>query len=191
MKINDALRTTRYQSGKSQEYMALELGVTRRTIMNWENGISEPSVTQAITWFKLVKKSPIPYLLQISYPELDQISSKDADAKVLASLIKIINDLPAEGVRQLMYLFFGNHGSSPRAVLQMINAHLQTPMKDRIAHGQLTVTNYEIAKRTKTLTQPDHIQPDLEYLNAAIETAKDAVEKDEKEYAMVDLYEKI
>ena len=191
MKINDALRTTRYQSGKSQEYMALELGVTRRTIMNWENGISEPSVTQAITWFKLVKKSPIPYLLQISYPELDQISSKDTDAKVLASLIQIINDLPVEGVRQLMYLFFGNHGSSPRAVLQMINAHLQTPMKDRIAHGQLTATNYEIAKRTKTLTQPDHIQPDLKYLNAAIETAKDAVEKDAKEYAMVDLYEKI
>lgn len=190
MKINDALRTTRYQSGKSQEYMALELGVTRRTIMNWENGISEPSVSQTIAWFKLVHKSPIPYLLQITYPELDHISYKDTDAKILASLIQIINDLPKEGIRQLMYLFFGNHGSSPRAVLQMINAHLQTPMKDRIAHGQLTATNYELAKRTGTLTQPDHIQPDLDFLKAAIDTAKDAVEKDAKEYVTVDSHYK-
>lgn len=186
MKICDALRTTRYESKKSQEYMALELGVTRRTIMNWENGISEPTVSQAIAWFKLIDKSPIPYLLQITYPEIDKISYRDEDARILTSLIQIINGLPAEGIRQLMYLFFGNHGSSPRAVLQMITAHLQTPMKDRIAHGQLTATNYEIAKRTDTLAQPDHIQPDLEYLNIAIEKAKEAVTNKAKEYSVVD-----
>lgn len=77
-----------------------------------------------------------------------------------------------------MYLFFGNHGSSPRAVLQMITAHLQTPMKDRIAHGQLIETNYEIAQKTNTLANPNHIQPDLECLNASIESAEYAVEAD-------------
>lgn len=182
MTFSEALRSTRNESGKSQEYMAFELGVTRRTILNWESGVSEPSVSQAIKWFKLVDKNPIPFLLQIIYPDMDKISPKDSDAKILASLMQLINDLPAEGVRQLMYLFFGNHGSSPRAVLQMITAHLQTPMKDRISHGQLVATNYELAKRTGTLSKPRHIQPDLDCLNDAIASAKAAVEKKAKEY---------
>lgn len=185
MTIAEALRKTRNESGRSQEYMAFELGVTRRTILNWENGVSEPSVSQAITWFKLVEKNPIPFLLQITYPEMDKISSKDNDTKILSALLQLINDLPKEGIRQLMYLFFGKHGSSPRAVLQMITAHLQTPMKDRIAHGQLIATNYEIAQKTGTLAHPDHIQPDLDYLNAAIIAAKNAVEKKANEYSSV------
>ncbi len=186
MTIAEALRLTRNESGKSQEYMAWEIGVTRRTIMNWESGVSEPSVGQCIHWFKLTDKNPTPYLLQCTYPDMDKISPKDEDAKILASLMQLINDLPAEGVRQLMYLFFGNHGSSPRAVLQMITAHLQTPMKDRIAHGQLVATNYEIAKRTGTLARPAHIQPDLDCLNAAIAAAKNAVEKNAKEYSTIE-----
>ena len=186
MTIAEALRKTRNESGKSQEYMAFELGVTRRTILNWENGVSEPSASQAIIWFKLVNKNPIPYLLQVTYPDMDKISHKDDDAKILTSLMQIINDLPAEGVRQLMYLLFGNHGSSPRAVLQMITAHLQTPMKDRISHGQLIATDYEIAKRTDKLANPDNIQPDFDYLNAAIATAKIAVENNAKEYSTVE-----
>lgn len=185
MTIAEALRLTRNESGKSQEYMAFELGVTRRTILNWESGVSEPSIGQTINWFKLVNKNPIPFLLQCTYPDMDRLTSKENDAKILSSLMQLINDLPAEGVRQLMYLFFGNHGSSPRAILQMITAHLQTPMKDRIAHGQLIATNYDIAKRTGTLTRPENIQPDIDYLNAAIATAKTAVEKKAKEYSTI------
>lgn len=177
MTVAESLRLTRNEAGISQEYMALELGVTRRTILNWENGVSEPSISQAVAWFKLVNKNPIPYLLQYTYPDMDKISPNDNDAKILSSLMQVINDLPAEGVRQLMYLFFGNHGSSPRAVLHMITAHLQTPMKDRIAHGQLIATNYELAKRTGNLSKPAHIQPDYECLLSEIENAKSFVEK--------------
>lgn len=180
MTIAEALRTTRNEIGKSQEFMAFELGVTRRTIMNWENGVSEPSVSQALTWFRLTERSPIPYLLQTAYPDMDKISSKDSDARILTALIQLINDLPAEGIRQLMYLFFGNHGSSPRAVLQMITAHLQTPMKDRISHGQLVAIDYEIAQKTGSLAHPDHIQPDLDCLNAAITDAVTAIQKNSK-----------
>lgn len=180
MTVAESLRLTRNEAGISQEYMALELGVTRRTILNWENGISEPSVSQAIAWFKLANKNPIPYLLQYTYPDMDKISPKDNDTKILTALMQIINDLPAEGVRQLMYLFFGNHGSSPRAVLHMITAHLQTPMKDRIAHGQLIATNYELAQRTGTLSKPAHIQPDFDCLLSEIKNAKLSVEKNAK-----------
>lgn len=185
MTIAEALRSSRNVAGKSQEYMAFELGIARKTILNWESGVSEPSVGQAIKWFKLVDKNPIPYLLQIVYPDMDKISYKDDDARILKSLIQIINDLPADGVRQLMYLLFGNHGSSPRAVLQMITAHLQTPMKDRISHGQLVATDYELAKRCGNLSHPNHIQPDYDCLISAIDAAKAAVEKNAKEYSTI------
>lgn len=175
MTIAEALRITRYESGKSQEYMAFELGVSRRTVQNWETAVSEPSVTQATHWFQLLDKNPIPFLLQTVYPDMDKISHRDSDARILASLLQLINDLPAEGVRQLMYLFFGDHGSSPRAVLQMVTAHLQTPMKDRISHGQLIASDYEIAQITGTLAHPEHIQPDLGCLNDAITAAKEGL----------------
>lgn len=180
MTIAEALRLTRNEAGRSQEYMAFEIGVTRRTILNWESGVSEPSVGQTIEWFKLVDKNPLPYLLQNIYPDLDKISHNDDDSRILDALKQIITDLPKEGVRQLMYLFFGNHGSSPRAVLQMITAHLQTPMKDRISHGQLIATDYEIALSTGTLTHPEHIKPDLDCLNEAIVEAKKTIKNKEK-----------
>lgn len=175
MSIAESLRTTRYESGKSQEYMAFELGVSRRTILNWENGISEPSINQTIAWFQLVGKNPIPYILQYTYPNMDKISPKDSDSKILVSLIQIINDLPAEGIRQLMYLFYGDHGSSPRAVMQMITAHLQTPIKDRITHEQLILNDYKMARDTNSLAHPEHIQPDCDCLNAAIDSAKNNI----------------
>lgn len=178
MTMAEALRRTRNESGKSQEFMAFEVGVTRRTISNWETGVSEPSVSQAIKWFKLTEKNPIPYLLQGIYPEMDKISANDEDAKILAALMQLINDLPAEGVRQLMYLFFGDHESKPRAVLQMVTAHLQTPLKDRISHAQLIATDYEIAKKTGTIARPDHVQPDFECLTDAIDEAKRRVTHD-------------
>lgn len=184
MDINEALRATRYEAGRSQEYMANELGITRRTVMNWENGVSEPTISQAVCWFQLTGKNPIPYLLQITYSEVDQISYRDSDSTILKALMQIIHELPAEGVRQLMYLFFGNHGSSPRAVLQMITAHLQCPLSARIAHGQLVTVNYDLAKRTGNLSQPKHIQPDTICLENAITAAKDAVERNEREYVM-------
>lgn len=173
MTIAQALRYTRNKSGKSQEYMAFELGITRRTVSNWESGTSEPTIGQAIAWFKLVGTNPIPFLLQINYPEMDKISHIDKDERILAALLQIIRELPAEGVRQLMYLFFGNHGSSPRAVMQMVTAHLQTPMSSRIVHGQLIASNYEIAYLTGNLSRPENIQPDIDYLNKAIKAATD------------------
>lgn len=186
MTIAEALRNSRHETGKSQEYMAFELNVSRRTILNWENGTSEPTIGQAIRWFKLVQKNPIPFLLQHVFPEMDKISSRDDDEKIKAALLLLINELPPEGIRQLMFLFYGNHGSSPRAIMQMITAHLQTPMKDRISHGQLIATNYELAKLSGNLSRPDNIQPNLEYLNSAINSGKEAVKSNAKEYSIAE-----
>lgn len=182
MEINEILRSTRYESGKSQEFMALELGVARRTIQNWESGVSEPGISQAINWFQVIGKNPIPFLLQYLFPIMDNISAKDDMDKLRRALSRLIQELPDEGVRELLYLLYGDHGSSPVAVLNLMTAHLQTPMKDRVIHGEIIAKNYEIAKLKGTLAKPDHIQPNVELLRSAIALGEKAYLCDEKEY---------
>ena len=184
MTIAESLRQTRYEAGKSQEFMAYELDVSRRTVQNWESAVSEPTIGQAIDWFKLCGKNPIPYILQYAYPNTDRISEKDSDEKLRAALLDLVKEMPPEAVRQIMYLFFGDHGSSPRAVMQLVTAHLQTPMKDRLTQAEVITKNYEIAKKKGTVARPNHIQPDVEYLRKAIATAEAAVLENAEEYSV-------
>lgn len=176
------LRETRVLKAISQENMALELGIARKTVQNWEKGISAPSIDQAMEWFKVLKISPLPYLFQYVHPEMENISHKDEDEKLRNSLITLINELPPEGVRQLLYLFYGDHGSSPRAVLNLMTAHLQTPMKDRVLTSNVVLKNYEIAKKKNQVTSMEHIHPNVELLKSAIQKGEDAVIDDRDTY---------
>lgn len=184
MKINDALRLSRARSGKSQEYMALELEIARKTVQNWEKGVSEPTIKQAIEWFKVIGQSPIPYLFQVVHENMDGLSSEDDIDSLRTSLINLLNYLPEEGVRQLLFLFYGNHGSSPRAVMNMVTAHLQTPMKDRVTNGTVILKNYDIANLKHNLTSENNIKPNRDFLLRAIELGEDAVINDNEAYVV-------
>lgn len=184
MTIDKILQQTRYESGRSQEYMALALSVSRRTVQHWESGVSEPSVSAFLAWFRLLGRNPLPYLLQNIYPTADRISAGDPASKLRKALLDMVKELPEESVRQLLYLLYGDHGSSPRAVLNMVTAHLQTPMKDRITHGRIILHNYEINEKKRTLTAPAHVQPDTKLLHAAIEAGEKAFLEDQKEYSL-------
>lgn len=188
VKVNDALRESRGRTNRSQEFMALELGVARKTIQNWEKGSSEPTIEQAIQWFRVLGISPLPYLFQIVFPDMERISSSDEEAKLRRSLEDMIDELPMEAVRQLLYLFYGDHGSSPRAVLNMLTAHLQTPMASRVSQGSVILKNYEMAVRRNELSDSGHIQPNTELLKEAINRGMDAAVNNDGAYIMGDRY---
>lgn len=184
MKVCEALREARSISGKSQEYMSLELEVARKTVQNWEKGVSEPTIGQAVCWFKAIDVSPIPYLIQVVHSDMDGISAADNINKLKSSLHQLIDEIPEEGIRQLLYLFFGNHGSSPRAVLNMVTAHLQTPMKDRVVHGHIILKNYEIAKKKGTITSARHVQPNQKLFELALAKGEEAEINNAKAYVL-------
>lgn len=184
MKICEALKDARSLSGKSQEYMALELEVARKTVQNWEKGVSEPTIGQAINWFKAINVSPIPYLIQVVHSDMDGISAADNITKLRESLHQLLDETPEEGIRQLMYLFYGDHGSSPRAVLNMLTAHLQTPMNCRVIHGHLIMKNYEIAEKKGLLTDSKHVQPNQKLLRYAIAKGEEADIHNDKAYVL-------
>lgn len=161
------IRETRLMKEKSQEYMAMELGITRKTVQNWEKGVSEPTIEQAMQWFRILQVSPLPYLFQYVFPDMENISSGDEDDRLRDALLKLAAELPSEGMRQLLYLFYGDHGSSPRVVLNLITAFLQSPHHDRIVAGNLILLNYEMARQKEELTSPHHIQPNVELLKGS------------------------
>ena len=170
-----ALQRARQEGGKSQEYMGFELQVARKTIQNWEKGVSSPSFDQCIAWFKALNVAPLPYLFQYVFPDMDGIKSKDNDEKLRQSLITLVRSLPPEGVRQLLFLFYGEHGSSPRGVLNMINAHLQTPLPNRVTQAGVILHNYEIASQRGELVCPNNIKPNVDLLKQALSEGEKAV----------------
>ena len=54
---------SRAEAGYSQEKMAMELGVSKKTIQNWERGLSFPNVFQVFEWFEVLNMNPIIYFL--------------------------------------------------------------------------------------------------------------------------------
>lgn len=175
---------SRNEAGISQEKLAMELGVAKRTIQNWEKGVTSPTVDQAIRYFKILNIQPLPYILEYLYPTLENIKATDEDEKIREAMIELMKALPAVEVRELFYLLYGNHGSSPTGILQMVTAHLQSPMRDRLSHGSMILQDYEIAKVKGELTNEKHIQPDTILLRNAIEKGQDAVTKNKNAYIL-------
>lgn len=184
-RLSRMLMLSRAESGISQEKVALELGIAKRTVQNWERGVSAPTLPQAIEWFRVMKVAAMPYFLQFMFPEIEGINPKNDDETIKANLIKLIETMPPEGVRQLMYLFYGNHGSSPRAVMNMVTAHLQTPLKDRYTHASMILNDYNLYNDKVETVKPEHVQPDTEYLETAISQSRKSILQDKKNYITV------
>lgn len=174
---------SRYDAHVTQEKLALGLGVSRKTIQNWEKGISSPTLFESMEWFRILGLNPMPYFLSYLFPDdVGDIKGSDGDDKIEDALSVIVDQLPPTAKRQLLYILLGNHGSSPTAVLNLMNAHLQSPMRDRISQAVHITENYELSKAMGSIVRPDNIQPSVELLHASIESAKEAVINGQKGY---------
>lgn len=172
-------RRSREDAGKSQEYMSKYLGVSRKTIQNWEDGTSSPNQLKALEWFEALNLQPLPYYLWALYPKkFNELN----DAEIDKTLIDIVHGLPLDLKKKLLFMLAGNHGSSTVGMLELATAHLHVPLEKRINIAQVVATNYELAAHKKTLTCPDDVQPDLVTLNRSIELGTKAVLMDKNSY---------
>jgi len=177
---------SRYDAGKSQEFMAAELGVSKKTVQNWEKGISSPSFFQGSEWFHALGLNPMPYYLAFVYPDMNGMQGSSTDDKIVEALNSIIKQMSITDKRALLYLLFGNHGSSSKMVLQMLLAHLHTPMKDRVAHASVIAQNYEMEEKLGNIVCQGNIMPDMEALNKAIAEGKRSVMENKYGYSGVE-----
>ena len=64
----EALNQARKAGGKSQMDMAAEMDITRRTVQHWENGESEPTVSQLYFRRRPWKQSALCNTININTP---------------------------------------------------------------------------------------------------------------------------
>lgn len=174
---------SRADSGKSQEFMAMGLGVSKKTIQNWEKGISSPSLFQGFEWFKLLGLNPTPYFYAFLYPDLmDGVSPGDDDEKIESALFQLIQSLTMKEKRELFFLMMGEHGSSWYSLLQMMTAHCHTTMQSRALVARIVCENFEMDKERNMLVCPNHIMPDIVTLERSVNLGKNAAMKNENGY---------
>ena len=91
------LRELRSKSGLTQNEIATKLGVSGQTILNWENGIYEPKISQLIQLADLFDVS-VDYLIERKAndksidticKELERISKDDIISFIKAELKKL------------------------------------------------------------------------------------------------------
>ena len=187
-RVAEMMRQARHQSGQSQDSIAKSLGVSKKTIQNWERGVSSPSLFQGMEWFRVLGINPLPYYLAYVFPdEMDEISPSDDDERIQNATMSLIEQLPIEGKRKLLYLFWGGHGSSPSAVIDLMTAHLHVPMKDRIEQAAIIARSYDINEALDEIVCPDHVKPNMNKLWMAIDEATSSLKEGKNEYHLIDV----
>lgn len=177
------LADSRYKAGVSQAQLAKELGITKKTVQNWESGLSTPSLLQTLQWFRVLGINPFPYLQAFLYPGvLQNTSDKAEEDKLREELRQRIENLSIREVKDLLYILSGSHGSSPYAYLQMMLANLQTPLGDRQTVANIVQNNYRNAEAMGNLVNPDEVQPDMKALDIAIKQGIEAFRKQSNGY---------
>lgn len=169
---------SRKSAGKSQEYMASRLGVSKRTIQNWERGLTAPDLFMSTEWFKVLGLNPFHYYLSYLYPErIDGAASPDDDQKTDELLSLIIGNMSPYARKELLYLIAGQHGSPWYSLLQLMTAYTHSPLQSRVSVARMVLDSYEMAEESGTLVCPDSVKPDIEALEKAIEQGKKTVQK--------------
>jgi len=169
---------SRADAGKTQEYMANGLGVSKKTIQNWENGVTAPDLYMGCEWFRVLGTNPMPYYLSYLFPELFRsIAPEDDDEVIDQALTLLVRNMTMVEKRELLYLMAGRHGSSWYSLLQMFTAHCHTTMQSRVTAARTILENYEMEDLNGKLVCPYNVRPDLTMLKSAVEEGKLAVFK--------------
>lgn len=179
MKFAEMHAKARVKAKKSQEYMAMELNVSKKTVQNWEKGISAPSFFQSLEWFRALSLNPFPYYLEYYY---SRPNDNPTDEQIESEWNELSKILPVWVKRALLFIFFGWHGSSPFSLVQLTLAHIHTPLKSRVINATIIKHNYEMAAAQDELICKENILPDVDMLSEAILQGKDSAIRNEYGY---------
>ena len=93
MKWNKRIRDLREDNDLTQEDLASQLGISKRTLLRYESGVSEPTISVLISLSLLFNVS-VDYIIGTKdTTEIDEISIKNELYHVIQSLEKIKKEL--------------------------------------------------------------------------------------------------
>ena len=96
MKWNKRIRDLREDNDLTQEDLASQLGISKRTLLRYESGVSEPTISVLISLSLLFNVS-VDYIIGTKdTTEIDEISIKNELDHVIQSLEKIKKESKAK-----------------------------------------------------------------------------------------------
>lgn len=181
--LSKMLSDARYASGISQEQIASRLSVSRKTIANWESGISAPTFDMVIKWFNVCDEPIYPYVMKYMHKEeLEKMTPKSGSKEVSKALHICIEELTEQYQRELLYILTGSHFSNPFGILDLMTAYLHTPLDLRMNVASNIQNNYMFSQARGMLVSNENVQPNMTNLMECTESAKDAVYSGRKTY---------
>ena len=186
IKFGEIHSRARVKARRSQEWVANELKITRKTVQNWETGATSPSFFESLEWFRVLNINPFPYYLSLIHPQELNVKCTDNDAKIEKAFDALIHDISIDDKRALLYLYYGDHGSSPYSVIQLLLAHLHLPILPRLDNAYAVLHKYEVYNDMGETICKDNIQPNIKDLRRAIERAEKSAKNKEFGYNNVE-----
>ena len=189
LRVAEAIVAARESVDVSQRELADRLGRDKRTIQKWEKGEMKIALEDFLEIFGALKVQVEPYSKWIRHPELfpnglADIRGFGTDKKrsALADFYKH-QASPLE-VEQEYYFLFADHGSDYHGMYQQWMANLMTPLRDRKRICSQVIDNYNEAKLTGTIADPDAPQPNMEILLACYEAIFQSIQNGDAGYAL-------
>ena len=188
-RVARAITAAREAAGVSQRELADRLGRDKRTIQKWEKGEMKIALEDFLGIFDALKIQVEPYSKWIRHPELFPNGLEDILHYSTDKKRKALSDFyqrqasPLE-VEQEYYFLFANHGSSIDGMYQQWMANLMTPLRDRKRICSQVIDNYNEAKLTGTIADPDAPQPNMEILLACYEAIFQSIQNGDAGYAL-------
>lgn len=180
-KFSAIWQRSRYDAGKTQSYMAKAMGVSLKTVQNWEAGITCPSQQQSFEWFLKLGVQPLPYYLDVLYPTLKQMND-ESPVEDVDSALSCVTEQLSKGMKQrLLYILSGTHGSSVAALLELITAYLALPLHGRIIITDTILSKYELDGMNNDLHRSDAL-PDIDLIKSAVSRATVAMQENKDSY---------
>ena len=189
LRVAEAITSARETAGVSQRELADRLGRDKRTIQKWEKGEMKIAQEDFIALFDALKVPVEAYSKWIRHPELfpkglDDIRNFTTDQKRNALADYYREQATPLEVEQEYYFLFANHGSSIDGMYQQWMANLMTPLRDRKRICSQVIDNYNEAKLTGTIADPDAPQPNMEVLLACYEASFQSIQNGDAGYAL-------
>lgn len=166
----------------SRARLAALTGIDERRVKRFEEGNDAPRVPEFFAALDAIGVPAFPLLLEYIHPSEYSNREPGADA-TRARVAHYVQSVATERlVRQLDYLFVGQHGSNLEPQMQLITLINHLPLAYRVIICKQALAFWELATLRGETINPADVMPDVELLRATLVKAEAAVAKQQQAY---------
>lgn len=178
------LAKARLDADISQAELARRLGIDKRTVQRWESGDTWPSLDELLYILRKMGLAPDRYIYDVIHPHHADINAASSEGELREAAAGLMYSRPLDEVRIVLLVFLGNHGHSARAALHMTCMYLHLALSQCVAVCYQLLASYRINQQLGVDACPDHISPDVELVQHALDQATKAAIKQQSGYSI-------